>query len=152
MRVALPFDFRHDLHGRAFAVLFLFSAEGTEGTSFPVEVEVFVEAIEEEVEKFFGVLLSVDAPFAIQARAEFAEGGGPDGLDFAAPKAADEVGIDFGHDAVGAFPVLLGEVTPSVVKKKLGERNCGKEALDGGVHVTGYAEVDKTCSREFEVM
>ncbi len=73
-------------------------------------------------------------------------------MHFTAPEIADEVGIDFGHNAVGAFPILLNVVAPSVVQEELGEGNCSKETLNGSVHVAGHAEINKTSPRQLEVM
>ncbi len=63
--VPVPFFPGDNLHVRAFTDLFLFGAKRAEGIPFPVDVEVFVQAIEEEVEELFGILLSVDTPFTI---------------------------------------------------------------------------------------
>lgn len=63
MGVALPFDFRDVLYGHAFAGELLFDGQGDEGLFVPALVEIFVEAVEEEVEVFLGILLSVETPF-----------------------------------------------------------------------------------------
>ena len=115
--------------------------------SLPVHVEIFVQAVDEEVEEFFGVLLAVDAPFFVEAGAEVAEGGGSDGLDIVAPERANQIGVDFRHDAVRSFPILLDKVSPAVVEEELGERDGRKKTLNCGVHVAGHTEVDEAGSR-----
>ena len=152
MGVALPFDLADLGDGHALTHEFFLCGEGPEGSPVPVRIEVFVEAVDYEFEEFLGVLLAIDAPFAVETRAEIAEGGRADGLDVVFPEGANEIGVDFGHDAVGAFPVLLGEVAPAVVEKELGEGDSGEEALDGCVHVAGDAEVDQACAGKFEVL
>lgn len=120
---------------------------------FPPLVQVFVEAVEEKVEVFLRVLLSVETPFRVQSRAEVPQSDGPHGLGIAFPERADEVGVDFRHDPVGAFPVFAhGEGPPTVIEEELGEGDGGQEALDRGVHIAGAAEVDEAGAGEFEVV
>lgn len=73
-------------------------------------------------------------------------------MHVAFPEGADEVGVDFGHDAVGTFPIFHNEVAPAVVEEELGKWDGGEEALDCAVHVAGHAEVDEAGAREFEVV
>ena len=150
--VALPFDPGDFLYGHAFACEFLFDAQGNEGLFLPTLVEVFVQAVEEEVEVFLGVLLSVEAPFWVQAGAETAQGYWADGMDVAFPEAADEVGVDLRHDAVRAFPVLDHVVAPSVVKEELRERYRGEKALNCCIHVAGDSKVDEAGTWEFQIV
>lgn len=152
VRVALPFDLGDFLDGHAFAGEFLLDAQRGEGRFLPPLVEVFVQAVEEEVEVLFGVLLPIGAPFGVQTGAEVADGDRADGLHVASPEGADEVGVDFGHDSIGAFPVLDGEVAPAVVEEELGKGDGREEALDGSVHITGAAEVYEAGTGELEVM
>ncbi|KAL8961106.1 MAG: hypothetical protein Q9193_002294, partial [Seirophora villosa] len=152
VRVAVPLDLGDFLDRHAFAHDFLLEVQRGERRLLPALVQVFVEAVQEEVEIFLGVLLAVDAPLRVQTRAELAESDGSDRLDVAFPQAADQVGVDLRHDAVGAFPVFDSEVAPSVVEKELGERDSGKETLDGGVRIAGDAEVDEAGAWKLQIL
>lgn len=111
-----------------------------------------MQAVDYKVEEFFRVLLSVDAPLVFEPSAEVAERGWADSLDVICPETADEV-CEYGwEDAIGAFPILLRETAPSVVEEELRERDCGEKALDGCVHIAGYAEVHETGPRKFQIM
>ena len=61
--------FRHGCYERGctFAGFFLGSGELAKWGAVPVDVKVFVQDVDEEVEKFFGVLLPVAGPFFVQA-------------------------------------------------------------------------------------
>ena len=50
---------------------FGFGSQRLQGITGPLDGEVFVEDIDKEFEKFFGVLLSVGAPFFVQTGTEF---------------------------------------------------------------------------------
>lgn len=152
VRVAVPLDLGDFLDRHAFAHDFLLEVQRGERRLLPALVQVFVEAVEEEVEIFLGVLLAVEAPLRVQTRAELAESDGADRLDVAFPQAADQVGVDLRHDAVGAFPVFDSEIAPSVVEKELGERDSGKETLDGGVRIAGDAEVDEAGAWKLQIL
>ena len=148
--VAVPFHLGDLGDGQALADEFFLGGEGLQGPALPVGVQVLVEAVDEELEKLFGVLLAVDAPVGLEAGAEVPQGSGTHGAVVVLPEVADEVGVDLGHDAVGAFPVLLSEAVPASVKEKLREGNGGEETLYRGIHVAGHAEVDETCTGELQ--
>ena len=152
MAIALPFNFGYFGYGHAFASEFLFEAQWDEGLFLPALVEVFVKAVEEEIEVFFCVLLSVQTPFWIQTGAKTSECHWSDGLDVSFPEATYEIGVYFWHDAIGSFPVLLGEVPPSIVEEKLGKRDGSEKTLNCGVHITSHTEVDEAGSRKLQVV
>jgi len=45
--------------------LFLLHSEDVGGRIIPVDVEVFVQVVYEEVEELFGILLAVETPFSV---------------------------------------------------------------------------------------
>ena len=146
VRIPVPFSLRDEIDGHALPAEFFVCGEWTQWMSFPVHIEVLVQAIDEEVEEFFGVLLAVDAPLFVEAGTEVAQGGGTNSLYVVAPHRPDQVGIDFGHNAIRAFPVFLDKVPPSVVEEELGKWKGRKETLNGGVHIAGDAKVNETGS------
>lgn len=75
MFVALPLDGASSGNFHTLALHFFGRGEGSEGCTFPVDVEVFMKTVNKEIEKFFGVLLAVNDPFAIHAAAEISECG-----------------------------------------------------------------------------
>ena len=119
VRVAVPFQLGDFGDGQTLPEEFLLCREGREGPALPVSIEVLVEAVDEELEELFGILLAVDAPVGLEAGTEVSEGGRSHGTIFVLPEVTDEIGIDLGHDAVGAFPILLGMFAPAIVEEDL---------------------------------
>ena len=151
VRVALPFRLADLSNGHALAYNFLFYGKRLQGGALPIRVEVFVQAVDEEVEELLCVLLPVHAPFLVQTRAKVTKGRRPHGHDVVLPHAPDQVRVDFGHDAVAAFPIFLHKVAPTVVEEERREWNGCEETLDRGIHIASYTKVDEASTRKFEV-
>ena len=88
MRVPVPLEFRDFTDWHSFPIHFIPCAERSQRIILPVEIEVFMKAIQQKIQVFLGILLSVHAPFAVQSRTEVAKGCGTNSLYVVAPKAA----------------------------------------------------------------
>lgn len=71
MQIPLILAFRCEKVRRPLSHRFFLGCKGSQGITSPIDIEVFVKRVYQEVQKLFGVLLSVNAPFSIQASADF---------------------------------------------------------------------------------
>lgn len=115
MRIPSPFELTDESYRHVFAVHLFFKGERSERCAVPMDVEVFMQTVNDKVEEFFGVLLPVDSPFLIQASAKFAHGSRSNSSTIVAPQTTDKVGEYFREDTVGALPILLRKVAPAIV-------------------------------------
>ena len=70
MAVTVPFGLRHLTNRRLFSDQFLFGRKRAQGMPIKVDVEIFMQAVDYEIEKFFCILLPVLAPFLFEPRTE----------------------------------------------------------------------------------
>lgn len=152
MAVSVPLFLADDKFRHSLSFDFLLARQGSQRGSRPIGVQIFVQAIEEKVEKLFGVLLPINPPLTIQPSAKRTQRRWPNCFDVSLPYTSNKIGKQFGEHAFAALPVVsLHLCLEPIIKEEQGKRRCCGQCLDGRIHVAGDPKVHKTCSRQTKI-
>lgn len=153
MLVSVPLNRRGLPHFILLPCHLLFGGQRSQWVSLPIQVQIFVQTIHQEVEEFFGILLTINSPLAIHTTTEIAERCWFDHVHIVFPQTTNNVCKDLGHDTRASLPIFLYvTLVCFFVHKELRERRRCGETLQCRIHVAGDAKVRETSSRSLPTL